>query len=578
MSLPFADLLALLRAEGLAIGPDDHLRVARLLDRYDGASRDDLRGALAALLARDADEVARVRAAFDLLYPADDAPITAEAAASARAPRRWRPGALGAGLLIVAGVAVGLVAARSRPPEIAPATSIAAPRETPPDALRWTSDPCDPPVRDDVTYALLLSLGAALVLGVSSRRRGRGRRGAWSARRWREALDALPSPRWYDLELAALTVPPIPRADLDDAATWLGRGRLTARHGELDVERTVEATVAAGGAPAPRFRPRPAPAAVLVLADTGAAMAPWRPHAEALVGGLRGRGVHVEIARFVDRPDVVRVDGEVLPLATLAQRAGHLPLLGVGPRAPTDLPALRRFARRAWLNPVPDAAWWAPGFAAAEVDVWPLTRGGLLAAARHLVGHAAPPAAGGPGAVRLRDVERLRLLRGLLPRPDDAQALALARTVASDTRAAAIVALAADPARDDAAAAERWLRDHDDPLVCRPAHLRRVVFHHIDFPDADGLARIVAAHFPPDAVAEGLAARAVERFVALRDALPDWQKRPATGELLVWVRVLTRALGADAAGAVRDAPLHALPCLQALVKTRRDLERLRQTA
>ncbi len=108
--------------------------------------------------------------------------------------------------------------------------------------------------------------------------------------------------------------------------------------------------------------------------------------------------------------------------------------------------------------------------------------------------------------------------------------------------------------------------------------LRRVVFHHIDFPDAAGLARIVAAHFRPDAVAEGLAARAVERFVALRDALPDWQKRPATGELLVWVRVLIRALGADAAGAVEDAPLHALPCLQALVKTRRDLERLRQTA
>lgn len=136
MSPPFADLLALLRAEGLAIGPDDHLRVARLLDRYDGASRDDLRGALAALLARDADEVAQVRAAFDLLYPADDAPPRAEAAPPTSAPRRWRPWAVVAGLLVVGGVGAALVSRRADPPELA--TAGAAPRETPPEALRWT--------------------------------------------------------------------------------------------------------------------------------------------------------------------------------------------------------------------------------------------------------------------------------------------------------------------------------------------------------------------------------------------------------------------------------------------------------
>ncbi|MCB9536868.1 MAG: hypothetical protein H6704_11500 [Myxococcales bacterium] len=401
VSLPFADLLDVLRAQGLAIGPDDHLRVARLLDRYDGASRDDLRGALAALLARDADEVEQVRAAFDLLYPPASAPSAVDVAPSTPATgRRW-PWAVGAGLLIAAGVAVVLVARPSAPPELAPATGPAAAPARPPDTLRWTTDPCDPPTRDDATQAALLALGAALLLGVSSRRRGGrvaapGRRGG-GARPWTRCprpagtTSTSPPPRRRPSRAPTWTTPPPGWLRAPDGAARRAGRRAHARGDRRGGRR----------ARAPRFRPRPAPAAVLLLHDTGAAMAPWRAHVDALLAGLRTRGVHVEVARFVDRPTSWSSTARRFRWRRWPSGRGTCRCWAWGPARPSSCPPCAASPAAAWLNPVPDPAWWAPGFAAAEVPAWPLTRGGLLAAAQHLVGtrrrrrRAARPQCGG---------------------------------------------------------------------------------------------------------------------------------------------------------------------------------------
>jgi MoxR-like ATPase len=100
------------------------------------------------------------------------------------------------------------------------------------------------------------------------------------------------------------------------------------------------------------------------------------------------------------------------------------------------------------------------------------------------------------------------------------------------------------------------------------AFLRRCVFHHIEFPDTELLQRILAAHLKKDELPAKLAETAIGRFLELR-SLPGLEKRPATNELITWVRVLLRA------GVPDDLPvrrLSELPHLGALLKTQIDLE------
>ncbi|HTE19818.1 MAG TPA: MoxR family ATPase, partial [Armatimonadota bacterium] len=82
------------------------------------------------------------------------------------------------------------------------------------------------------------------------------------------------------------------------------------------------------------------------------------------------------------------------------------------------------------------------------------------------------------------------------------------------------------------------------------AFLRRCVFHHITFPDAPTLERILVSRLArkDHSVDEGLIAAAVDLFSEMRDRLED--KKPATAELIAWVRILARegVSGADLAG------------------------------
>ncbi|HZN94535.1 MAG TPA: hypothetical protein VFB81_17595, partial [Myxococcales bacterium] len=105
-SQPFGLLLEELRRAGHPIGVWDALMVRRLADRYSGASREEIRDALAALLGKDVEGQERVRQAFERAFPAPLIPVMRDvvtfsspvaAAQSREAPRvkRGRPLAWG---------------------------------------------------------------------------------------------------------------------------------------------------------------------------------------------------------------------------------------------------------------------------------------------------------------------------------------------------------------------------------------------------------------------------------------------------------------------------------------------------
>ncbi len=107
--------------------------------------------------------------------------------------------------------------------------------------------------------------------------------------------------------------------------------------------------------------------------------------------------------------------------------------------------------------------------------------------------------------------------------------------------------------------------------------LRRCVYHHIGFNDTI-VERAVAAHAQQrpelNQLSGELLKLAIRRFLDLRaeDAL---RKKPATGELLVWLRMLALAAGMDAdklREQLKTKDLSALPYLGTLLKDHHDME------
>ena len=77
------------------------------------------------------------------------------------------------------------------------------------------------------------------------------------------------------------------------------------------------------------------------------------------------------------------------------------------------------------------------------------------------------------------------------------------------------------------------------------AFLRRCFFHYIRFPDRETMERIVQAHYPD--IRKDLAREALNVFFQVRD-VPGLKKKPATSELLDWLKLLM----------VEDLPVEAL--------------------
>jgi MoxR-like ATPase len=96
------------------------------------------------------------------------------------------------------------------------------------------------------------------------------------------------------------------------------------------------------------------------------------------------------------------------------------------------------------------------------------------------------------------------------------------------------------------------------------AFLRRCVFHWIDFPDRELMARIVRVHHPD--VEDELLASALAAFYRLRD-VDGLRKPPSTSELIDWISALRHA-GVEGAKLLGSG----LPFLGALLKKEQDID------
>ena len=103
-------------------------------------------------------------------------------------------------------------------------------------------------------------------------------------------------------------------------------------------------------------------------------------------------------------------------------------------------------------------------------------------------------------------------------------------------------------------------KDLSDPF------LGRCIFHHIAFPEPEMMRKIIRVHFP--AIDSALLENAVAAFYAVRD-FGDIEKRPATRELINWIR----ALKADPDFKPKQLTKGDLPYLGVLFKKSQDLHK-----
>ncbi len=103
-------------------------------------------------------------------------------------------------------------------------------------------------------------------------------------------------------------------------------------------------------------------------------------------------------------------------------------------------------------------------------------------------------------------------------------------------------------------------KDLSDPF------LGRCNFHHIAFPDPKMMRKIISVHFP--SIDNKLADNAISAFYSMRE-LDGVEKKPATRELLNWIR----ALHADPDFRAKDIIKGELPFLGVLFKKSPDYER-----
>jgi MoxR-like ATPase len=103
-------------------------------------------------------------------------------------------------------------------------------------------------------------------------------------------------------------------------------------------------------------------------------------------------------------------------------------------------------------------------------------------------------------------------------------------------------------------------KDLSDPF------LGRCNFHHIAFPEPEMMGKIIMVHFPD--IDSDLLGNAITAFYAVRD-FGDIEKRPATRELINWIR----ALQADPDFKPKQLEKGDLPFLGVLFKKSQDLRK-----
>jgi MoxR-like ATPase len=107
------------------------------------------------------------------------------------------------------------------------------------------------------------------------------------------------------------------------------------------------------------------------------------------------------------------------------------------------------------------------------------------------------------------------------------------------------------------------------------AFLRRCFFHYIAFPDRETMERIVAAHFPD--IRNDLVREALTMFFQVRET-PGLKKKPATSELLDWLKLLMVDDMPAEALRTRDTRVAIPPLYGALLKNEQDVQLLERLA
>ena len=110
-------------------------------------------------------------------------------------------------------------------------------------------------------------------------------------------------------------------------------------------------------------------------------------------------------------------------------------------------------------------------------------------------------------------------------------------------------------------------KDLSDPF------LGRCNFHHIAFPDEEMMHQIVKAHFPD--ISNDLAQSCIEAFYTFRK-FPEIEKKPATRELINWVRALRMDPDFDPPSLSKYHNAYDVPFLGILFKKSSDYDQARR--
>lgn len=442
--VPFREILDRMRSSGRPVGVDDYIALGKLVSRYDGASREVLREAIASLVGRDREGVALARSAFDELFPetvskeppeadrTDSGPTVVAHRDSGTSRRLHR--ALFVLLLAVYVVLGGNDVFQPPPRDLGPLPPPPSGTENARQGWCGTDEakalPAPPPpIWPALAGEALLLLSVA---GFGLVRGARVRRARARVQRLRK-LDALPWPRTYRID-ASLKKSPFAPLLLEDLANALDAGTEEGVGRQLDVEASIDGTILAGGAPTLLFRRGRIRRALVVLVDESIEMRPFRQRVSALLDGLRQRGIAMDLWLFQGVPfEVSRELGDPpLRLGELARHAGGSAVLvissGSGLRysSPVRLRALGGvldcFSAQVWLTPFDDPSLWPAELArfVARGRAFSLNAGGLRAAAMAIHGLLARPSRAVDGGARpaQADIWKMRALVGLVPAPN----------------------------------------------------------------------------------------------------------------------------------------------------------------
>jgi hypothetical protein len=449
-SWPFDDLLGdveRIRGDGW-VDIEERLALERLLSRYDGAEASVLRDAIAALLARNADEAERIGRAFDTRYhlrrdaPVDlapsvelgtGAPPSRLPESSGTASARWIPWTVAfvAALVVVVGwasVHPGGEQNDSGDAGPTPTASVDVPPNTEPKLV--TEAPPAPsywPPSTTVTWvAVGMGLVALFCFGLLS---GRRKFREWRARRWNAFL-ALPGPRDYGVTASPAPSPKVDAIETMTAALEAIAGKLL-KSSHLDIDETVRRTVQRAAVTLVHT-PANWAGRVLVLRDVGQPMLPWRAKFDRFIAELQ-RTTVVEMLYFDDDPSLVSPVPSRYgrPLHEWSAHCSGLPLVlltdGRFLVRPNVTPASVREVLEPWplrviLHPLEHQALWPSPLRARDsvLSAFPMSPAGLRALLRWLPSRARDARARfqpQPAPLWPGDVLRLRAMLSFFPRP-----------------------------------------------------------------------------------------------------------------------------------------------------------------